>query len=242
MVGSSCRAACGRVEDWRGNSPGEPGTRCQAQRLRTLGVFQCQRPVEVLDDRLGRGQEIRGVVLELEKGFARLCGDPTLVPLITQQLHNACAPSCGVVITTTPDADQTILATGHRLVPLRAVAHLRKGGFVIENIEAYLDGVPAAEEPSSETSLRLMHFGRVALIQGKQLRLLPQVYRFLSVLETAEGEPVHKRTLADELDIAVDRCKGTDIFKRHRDVYRTFVGNDTVGNYWLKPVLHEMCI
>jgi hypothetical protein len=72
--------------------------------------------------------------------------------------------------------------------------------------------------------------------------LSPQVYDFLSVLEAAGGEPVHKCTLADELDIDVDSCKGADIFKRHQVVYRAFVDHDTAGNYWLKPVLHETII
>jgi hypothetical protein len=172
--------------------------------------------------------------------FGRRLDNPACVPLIAQQLRAVCAPGCGVLITSTPDVDSTILATSHRIIPLRAVAHLRKGGFVIENLEAYLDGAPADVQPSSETSLRLLHSARVALIAGKQHKLSPQVYRFLSVLDMAGGEPVHKRILADELDIAVDKCKGTDIFKRHRDVYCTFVDHDAVGNYWLKPVLLEI--
>jgi hypothetical protein len=171
--------------------------------------------------------------------FGRRLADPTLVPIIAEQLHTACAPGCGVLTTTSPDVDPTVLATGHRLVPLRAVAHLRKGGFVIENLDAWLDGVDTAEEPSSETSLRLLHSGRMALIEGERHKLSPQVYRFLSVLDAADGEPVHKCTIADALDIDVDRCKGSDIFKRHKAVYRTFVGHDAAGNYWLKPVLHE---
>jgi hypothetical protein len=174
--------------------------------------------------------------------FGRRLGDPACVPIIAKQLRRACAPGCGVLITTTPDVDGALLATGHRVVPLRAVAHLRKGGFVIENLAAYLDEVGTTEESSSETSLRLLHSARIALIAGKQHKLSPQVYRFLSILEAAGGEPVHKRILADELDIAVDKCKGTDIFKRHRDVYYTFVDNDTAGNYWLKAVRLEMPI
>jgi hypothetical protein len=47
-------------------------------------------------------------------------------------------------------------------------------------------------------------------------------------------------TLADQLDIDVDKCKGTDIFKRHKAVYSTFVVHDTAGHYWLKDVLYEM--
>jgi hypothetical protein len=168
--------------------------------------------------------------------FGRRLNDPARVPLIAQQLQAACAPGCGVLITTTPDVDADLLATGHRVVALRAVAHLRKGGFVIENLEAYLDGAPADDEPSSEISLRLLHSARTALIAGKQHKLSPQVYRFLSVLEAAGGEPVHKRVLADALDIDVDRCKGAQIFKRHRDVYRTFVDHNDTGHYWLKLI------
>jgi hypothetical protein len=37
-------------------------------------------------------------------------------------------------------------------------------------------------------------------------------------------------TLADTLDIDVDRCKGADIFKWRKAVYRTFVGHDSTGH------------
>jgi hypothetical protein len=119
--------------------------------------------------------------------FGRRVSDPARVPVITQHLHAACAPGCGVLITTTPDVDPTVLATGHRVVPLRAVAHLRKAGFVIENLDAYLDGIGMTEEPSSETSLRLLHSARIALIEGGQHMLSPQVYDFLRVLKAAGG-------------------------------------------------------
>ncbi|MGB7934600.1 MAG: hypothetical protein WCH04_20710 [Gammaproteobacteria bacterium] len=172
----------------------------------------------------------------------RRLANPASVQLIAQQLQAVCASGCGVLITTTADVDSTILATGHHVIPLRAVAHLRKSGLVIENLEAYLDGAPADEEPSSETSLRLLHSGRIALIAGKQHKLSPQVYRFLSVLEAAGGEPVHKRTLADALDINVDKCKGAHIFKHHKEVYRNFVDHDAAGYYWLEGVLCEMSV
>ena len=170
--------------------------------------------------------------------FGRYLADPASVPLIAQQLQAVCAPGCGVLITTTADVDPTLLATGHRVVPLRAVAHLRKAGFVIENLDAWLDSNGTHDEPSSETSLRLLHSSRVALIEGTQHPLSPQVYDFISVLQAADGEPVHKRTIADALDIAVDRCKGAQIFKRHKAVYRTFVAHDNEGHYWLNSALH----
>lgn len=166
--------------------------------------------------------------------FGRKLDDPVLMPSIDHRLRTACAPGCGVLLTTTADAAQTIHASGHLIVPLRAVAHLRKAGFVIENLDAYLDGSVGISEPDSETSLRLMHSGRIALIDGERHALSPQVCGFLSVLQRAAGDPVHKRTIADALEINVDKCKGADIFKRHKAVYRTFVAHDTDGHYWLK--------
>lgn len=167
--------------------------------------------------------------------FGRKLDDPVLIPSIDHRLRTACAPGCGVLLTTTADVAQTIHASGHLIVPLRAVAHLRKAGFVIENLDAYLDGSVRISEPDSETSLRLMHSGRIALIDGGRHALSPQVCGFLSVLQRAAGDPVHKRTIADALEIDVDKCKGADIFKRHKAVYRTFVAHDTDGHYWLKP-------
>ncbi|MCJ9707570.1 hypothetical protein LWS69_00795 [Bordetella hinzii] len=167
--------------------------------------------------------------------FGRKLDDPVLMPSIGHRLRTASAPGCGVLLTTTADVAQTIHASGHLIVPLRAVAHLRKAGFVIENLDAYLDGSVGIGEPDSETSLRLMHSGRIALIDGGRHALSPQVCDFLSVLQRAAGDPVHKRTIADALEIDVDKCKGADIFKRHKAVYRTFVAHDTDGHYWLKP-------
>src|SRR5690606_41353913 len=63
-------------------------------------------------------------------------------------------------------------------------------------------------------------------IDGERHALSPQVYRFLSVLAQGGGDPVHKRTIADALEIDVDKCKGADICKRHKAVYRTFVAHD----------------
>ena len=167
--------------------------------------------------------------------FGRRLADPALAPVIERALRSSCAPGCAVIVTTTADDAPIGAPLGQRLVPLRAVAHLRKAGFVIENLAAYLDGTVISREQSFETSLRLMHSARIALIEGEPHRLSPQVYRFLSVLAAAEGEPVHKRTVADELEINVDTCKGAHLCKRHKAVYRTFVGHDAAGHYWLQP-------
>jgi hypothetical protein len=43
--------------------------------------------------------------------------------------------------------------------------------------------------------------------------------------------------------IDVDKCKGTDIFKRHKAIYRTFVAaHDAAGHYWLNPVPHDALV
>jgi hypothetical protein len=63
----------------------------------------------------------------------------------------------------------------------------------------------------------------------------PRVYEFLKVLEEAEGDEVHKRHIARSLGISAATFRTADIFKRHKDVYQTFIDKDDVGNYWLKP-------
>lgn len=198
-----------------------------------LGLAGRYHPEERVPGGLWRLGEIEHRRKRRTVFFGRRLADPALAPLIEHHLRIACAPGCGVVITTTSDAADAYRSAGHLVIALRAVARLRKAGFIVENLDAYLDGTPVAGETSSETSLRLMHSGRVVLIGGVQHRLSPQVYGFLSVLEEAAGDPVHKRTLADALEIDVDKCKGGDIFKRHKEVYRTFVAHDQTGHYRL---------
>ncbi|WP_412478048.1 hypothetical protein [Azonexus sp. IMCC34839] len=95
-------------------------------------------------------------------------------------------------------------ALGDRLlVPLRAIVHIRTSGLVIEKLEAYLIH-PAPVQESAETSLRLMHAQRVALIDGEQIDLSPQVYRFLKILEEADDDEVHKRHIAERFGLEPD--------------------------------------
>ncbi|ELX8338865.1 hypothetical protein RYY48_006506 [Pseudomonas aeruginosa] len=118
---------------------------------------------------------------------------------------------------------------------LRAIAHIRKSGLVIENLEAYLTR-PAPVQESTETSLRLMHTQRVALINGEPVDLSPQVYLFLKILEDADGDEVHKRHMAEGLGLEPGTSFRTaGVFKRHKQVYTTFVDKDDKGHYWLKP-------
>src|SRR3546814_3880316 len=71
---------------------------------------------------------------------------------------------------------------------------------------------------------------RVALINGEPVDLSPQVYLFLKILEDADGDEVHKRHMADGLGLQPGASFRTaDIFKRHKQVYATFVDKDNKG-------------
>lgn len=153
---------------------------------------------------------------------------------VRERLDALCAPGAEVVITTTDVvALRRTPLGGRRLVPLRATAHLRKAGLVVENLDAYLES-PGPVGASDETSLRLMHTRRVALIDGQEHGLSPQVYAFLKVLEDADGDEVHKRHLAESLGLD-ESFRKADVFKRHKRVFDTFVEMDNKGHYWLKP-------
>jgi hypothetical protein len=160
---------------------------------------------------------------------------PSSADAVHAKLNALVAPGAEVIITTS-DIEQlrnSVLAD-RLVVPLRAVAHIRKAGFVIENLDAYLVG-PGAVETSDETSLRLMHTQRVALIEGEKHKLSPQVFSFLKILEDADGDEVHKRHIAEALGVEAATFRTADIVKRHRVVFDTFVESDHKGSYWLKP-------
>lgn len=144
------------------------------------------------------------------------------------------APGSDVTITTSDtSALQTGLLSRRVLIPLRAIAQLRKGSMVIENLEAYVDGLPPAID-SNETSLRLLLTKRVALIEGIETPLSPQVFKFLKVLLEADGDEVHKRHIAAALGIP-ENFKFSNIKKRHTKVFDTFVQLNNKGYYWLHP-------
>lgn len=154
---------------------------------------------------------------------------------VAPRLSQLVAPGAEVIITSS-DIDSLLRGAlaDRRLVPLRAVAHIRKHGFVIENLDAFLAGSsPVAQ--TSETSLRLIHTRGVALICGQEIDLSPQMYTFLKVLEDADGDEVHKRHIAEHLGIEVSTFRTADIVKRHKQVYQTFVDKDDKGHYWLRP-------
>src|SRR3546814_14014170 len=73
---------------------------------------------------------------------------------VAAKLAQLVAPGAEVIITAGEPASLLGTALGDRLlVPLRAIAHIRKSGLVIENLEAYLTR-PAPVPESTETSLR----------------------------------------------------------------------------------------
>lgn len=150
-------------------------------------------------------------------------------------LNRLSAPGAQALITTSdPALLKTTALAACQVVPLRAIAQLRKAHLVVENLEAYFTGL-ATVEASDETSLRVLHSKRAVLIDGTKVPLSPQVYDFLKVLEDADGDEVHKRHIASSLGISTATFRSADIFKRHKQVSETFVGNDKNGNYWLKP-------
>ena len=153
---------------------------------------------------------------------------------VNDALNNLSAPGAEIIITTTDVRRlRTTPLSNRHVVPLRAIAHLKKAGFVVENIEAFL---PALAPPNTtdETSLRVMHTRRAALIGGQEFPLSPQVYVFLKILEDADGDEVHKRHIADVMGFDGPFRKA-DIFKRHKMIFDTFIEADQRGNYWLRP-------
>ncbi len=153
---------------------------------------------------------------------------------VKDALSALAAPGCEIVITTT-DIQQLrdTPLRDRKLIPLRAIAHLKKAGFVVENLVTFLPAM-AAVEASDETSLRLMHTTRVALIGGQDHKLSPQVCAFLSILEDADGDEVHKHYIAERMGLEGGFRKA-DVFKRHKHVFDAFVQYDIKGNYWLRP-------
>ncbi|WP_288132446.1 hypothetical protein [Accumulibacter sp.] len=165
--------------------------------------------------------------------FGRRIGD-ALAP-VRDALARLAAPGTEVIITTTDVSTLRAPSLADRLfVPLRAIAHLRKGGLVVENLEAYIPVLGKIQHPD-ETSLRLLRLGqRKALIDGQEIRLSPQVCSFLTILDDHDGDEVHKQHIAEAMGVdgPIDVAQ---IFKRHRRVFDTFVGSDKKGHFWLKP-------
>lgn len=165
--------------------------------------------------------------------FGRRLGD-ALAP-VKEALTPLAAPGTEVIITTTDVSALRATSLADRLfVPLRAIAHLRKVGLVVENLEAYIPALGKIQH-ADETSLRPLRLGqRKALIGGQEIPLSPQVCSFLTILDDHGGDEVHKSRIAEAMgmDGSIDVPQ---VFKRHRPVFDTFVGSDKKGHFWLKP-------
>ena len=104
---------------------------------------------------------------------------------------------------------------------------------MIENFEACVGSASTNEIGTSLACLgeRAVH------IHGERVAVSPQVQRFLKVLVDANGKPVHKSTIADALEIDVDKFSPHQIFKKHMAVKEAFVEADGAGRYWLERSL-----
>ena len=162
------------------------------------------------------------------------CRIDAQVAAMSAKLGELSAPGAEAVITTgDPIAlKQTPLAS-RLLIPLRAIAQLRKGHLTLDRLDTYFDGL-APPQDSQETSLRLFHTRRVVLIDGDEHKLSPQVFDFLKVLINADGDEVHKLRIAQALGIPPN-FRFADIKKRHKPVFDTFVQHDQKGYFWLHP-------
>lgn len=156
------------------------------------------------------------------------------VDVVHKALVEMAAPGTEVILTSSDTASlkKSALAAC-TLVPLRAVAHLRKAGFVLENIDSYL-ARPLAIDESNETSLRPLRSDQAVLINGELIPLPKGAYQFLLTLDDADGDEVHKTHLAETMEMTLDRFKPGDIFRRHTLVRDTFVVSDNNGRYRLK--------
>ena len=156
------------------------------------------------------------------------------VAAVSAKIAALAAPGGEAVISTSePAALKHSALASHLLIPLRAVAQLRKGHLKLEPLDGYFDGL-TPPVTSDETSLRLLHTRRVALIAGAEHKLSPQVYGFLKVLADADGDEVHKRKIAQALSI-LHTFRYADIKKRHKPVFDAFVLHNQNGYFWLHP-------
>lgn len=164
-----------------------------------------------------------------EREVARKRHGVWFAPVVVDEIARALSGEAGVLVCIDMPTARPPAMAKLAPVPLRACAHLRKAGLVIEDLEAYVGSASTSEIGTSLASLdqRAVH------INGERVTISPQVQRFLKVLVAADGRPVHKSTIADALEIDVDKFSPHQIFKQHRVVKEAFVGADGAGRYWL---------
>ncbi len=153
-------------------------------------------------------------------------------PVVDEDIIRALSGDAGILVCIEAPTSRLPAMAKPSPVPLRACAHLRKAGLVIEDFEAYVGSASTSELGTSLTCLgqRAVH------INCERVAISPQVQRFLEVLVAADGKPVHKSTIADALEIDVDKFSPHQIFKKHMAVKDVFVRADGAGRYWLASV------
>ena len=172
-----------------------------------------------------------------EREIARKRHRVWFAPVVDDDIIRALSGEAGVLVCV--DAPTARLPAMSKFAPvtLRACAHLRKAGLVIEDLEAYAGSAGTSELGTSLASLdqRAVH------INGERVAISPQVQRFLKVLVHANGKPIHKSTIADALEIDVDKFSPHQIFKKHMAVKEAFVEADGAGRYWLDESRRPHC-
>lgn len=164
-----------------------------------------------------------------EREIARKRHRVWFAPVVDNELTRALAGEAGILICVDGPTGRPPTLGRLATVALRACAHLRKRGLVIEDFEAQFGSTGTG---IIETSLACLR-DRVVHIDGDGIAISPQVQKFLEVLVAADGKPVHKSTIADALELDVDKFSPHQIFKKHREVRVEFVGGDGAGRYWL---------
>lgn len=170
-----------------------------------------------------------------EREVARKRHRVWFAPVVDDEIIHVLSGETGVLVCV--DAPTSRLPATAKLspVPLRACAHLRKAGLVIEDFEAQVGSTGTSEIGTSLACLK----DRVVHVDGERVAVSPQVRRFLEVLVAADAKPVHKSTLANALEIDVDKFSPHQIFKKHKSVKEAFVEGDGSGRYWLRPLPEE---
>jgi hypothetical protein len=153
-------------------------------------------------------------------------------PVVDEDITRVLASEAGILVCIDTPTPRPPTVAKLATAPLRACAHLRKAGLVIEDFESYVGSASTNEIGTSLASLS----ERAVHINSERVAISPQVQRFLEVLVAADGKPVHKTTIADALEIDVDKFSPHQIFKKHMAVKDAFVGVDGAGRYWLNLV------
>lgn len=196
-----------------------------------IGTARNFRPEQLLEHQLWKIGEIEHRRKRRTVFFAMNIQAPD--DRITHHLARHCAPGTGIVITTS-DALLDNHTLSHTVIPLRAIAHLRKSGLVIENLTEYIEGPSMVREDPVETSLAYFRSGHYALIEGKKIEATLQAYQFVCILLDAKGRPVHKSTIIEMIEMDADEFKPATTFKRCKPILEVFIERDGRGCYWIR--------